>query len=186
MLSGPTVEAGSRRDAGRNESVGVDGRDDAVSVAVEDDEWHGNSGPGVPPFCIAPNADATSCAAHRQARCGSCSGVQVRVSRGHDCRHGTARGEPSDVDPRLIDGVLAHDLTGDASENRRLTGVTLLVAGTEPVPVATIVRRSRLLGIGDEERMLLGQVVHPGAGRKSVASCLPPCSMTTSGTGSPA
>ena len=55
-------------------------------------------------------------------------------------------------------------ITSDAGENRRLTRVTLLVVGTEPVPVAAIVRRSRLLGIGNDERMLLGQVVHPGAG----------------------
>ena len=74
--------------------------------------------------------------------------------------------EPNDVNPPLVDGIVAHDLTSDAGDNRGLTSVTLLVAGTEPVPVAAIVRRSRLLGIGDKERVQFGLVIHPGAGRE--------------------
>jgi len=165
--AGAAIEARARREAGGDEPLGVDRRDDVVSVAVEDDERHVNGGPGRPAVLHRlERRREIVCGPTRKPAVDSCGGVQVRVGPSHDCGHGTARGESSDVDPRLIDGVVVHDLTSDAGENRRLARATLLVAGTEPVPVATIVRGSRLLGIGDDERMLLGQVVHTGAGRE--------------------
>ena len=40
----------------------------------------------------------------------------------------------------------------------------LLVGRGEPVPVAPVVGRARLLGIGHEEGVPLGEIVHPRAG----------------------
>ena len=45
-----------------------------------------------------------------------------------------------------------------------------LVAGLEPVPVAHRVRRARLLGVGDQERVALGELVHPGGGGEVVGA----------------
>ena len=63
-----------------------------------------------------------------------------------------------------VDLVVGHDLAGDAGDDGRLARACLLVGAGEPVPVAAAVGRSRLLRVGDEEGVLLGEVVHPGAG----------------------
>ena len=45
-------------------------------------------------------------------------------------------------------------------------GVTPLVLGPEPVPVAPDVRGSRLFGVGDDERVLFSKLIHPCASRE--------------------
>ena len=91
-------------------------------------------------------------------------GVELRVGRGHHRRHGAASGESGDIHPGRVDLVVGHDLAGDAGDDRRLARACLLVGGGEPVPVAAAVGRGGLLWVGDEEGVLLGEVVHPGAG----------------------
>ena len=59
-----------------------------------------------------------------------------------------------------------HDLPGDAGDDRRLTGAAHLVAPVEPAPVAAVAHRPGLFGVGDEKRVFLGQLAHPGAGRE--------------------
>ena len=90
-------------------------------------------------------------------------GVELRVGRGHHRRHGAAGGESGDIDPGGVDLVVGHDLTGDAGDDRRLARACPLVGGGEPVPVAAAVGRGGLLRVRDEERVLLGEVIHPGA-----------------------
>ena len=92
--------------------------------------------------------------------------VQVWVGRGHDGGHGATGGKPGDVDASRIDEEIAHNLAGDASDDRGLARIGLLVRRGEPVPVATVVSRPRLLWVGDEEGVLLGELVHPRAGRE--------------------
>ena len=57
-----------------------------------------------------------------------------------------------------------HDLPGDPRDQRGLAAVALLIGGAEPVPAFLGIGRARLLGIGDEEALLFGQLVHPRAG----------------------
>ena len=54
-------------------------------------------------------------------------GVELGVGGGHDRGHRAAGGEPGDVDPVGVDGVVGHDLPGDAGDDRRLAGAGLLV-----------------------------------------------------------
>src|SRR6201993_2323859 len=53
-------------------------------------------------------------------------------------------------------------------------GAGVLVGGGEPVPVAAVVCRARLLWVGDEENVLLGELVHASAGREVSAVLLTP------------
>ncbi len=92
--------------------------------------------------------------------------VQVWVGRGHDGGHGATGGKPGDVDASRIDEEIAHNLAGDASDDCRLARIGLLVRRGEPVPIATVISRPRLLWVGNEEGVLLGELVHPCAGRK--------------------
>ena len=92
------------------------------------------------------------------------TGVELRVGRGHHRCHGTACGESGDIHPAGFDLVVGHDLTGDACDDRGLARAGPLVGGGEPVPVAAAVGGGGLLRVGDEERVLLGKVVHPSAG----------------------
>ncbi len=56
-------------------------------------------------------------------------GVELGVGRGHHRCHGAAGGESGDIDPGGVDLVVGHDLTGDAGDDRRLAGPSLLVGG---------------------------------------------------------
>ena len=95
-------------------------------------------------------------------------GIEVGVGVTHDRRRSGARGQARDEHPRRIDRVLRHDLTGDAGDQRRLTGVSRLVGHVEPIPAPLHVGRLSLGGIGDEESAALGQFVHLRAGREII------------------
>ena len=95
-------------------------------------------------------------------------GVEVGVGRPHDGGRRAARREPGDVDARRVDRVVAHDLAGDAGDQRGLAPAALLVARVEPVPALLGVGGGRLRRVGDEEAVLLGERVHLGAGGEVV------------------
>lgn len=63
-----------------------------------------------------------------------------------------------------VDIVFGDHLLGQVGDDRRLTGPGVLVLGAEPVPVAIAVGCPGSFGVGDEEVVPLGQVVHAGAG----------------------
>ena len=90
-------------------------------------------------------------------------GVELRVGRGHHRRHGAASGESGDIHPGGIDLVVGHNPAGDSGDDGRLPRACLLVGAGEPVPIAAPVGRGRLLRVGNEEGVLLGEGVHPGA-----------------------
>ena len=46
-------------------------------------------------------------------------GEEIGIGRGHDRGRGPAGREPGDIDPLRVDGILAHDLAGDARDQRR-------------------------------------------------------------------
>jgi hypothetical protein len=91
-------------------------------------------------------------------------GVQLGVCRGHHGGHGSARGEPGDEHPRGVGAVLGDDPAGETGQDRRLTCLGALVGRREPVPVAALVGCLGLLGVGHEQPVVLGELVHPGAG----------------------
>ena len=105
---------------------------------------------------------------HRQAGMDADRRVEVGIGRPHDRRRRPAGREPGDVDAPRVDRVLAHDLAGDAGDQRGLAPVAPLVGGAEPVPAALHVRRRVLRRIDDEAGALLGERVHPRAGREVV------------------
>ena len=55
--------------------------------------------------------------------------IELGIGRGHHRGHGAAGGESGDVNTRGVDRVVGHDLTGDAGDDRRLAGPSLLVGG---------------------------------------------------------
>ena len=95
-------------------------------------------------------------------------GVEIGIGLRHDGGRRTAGGQPGDVDTPRVDRVVAHDLAGDAGDQRGLALIALLVAGAEPVPALLGVGRLRLARIDDQAAMLLGERVHPRAGGEVV------------------
>jgi hypothetical protein len=93
-------------------------------------------------------------------------GIEIRICRAHDGRRGAARGEAGDEDTPGLDRDVGHDLPGDPGDQRGLAAVALLIGGAEPIPAFLGIGRTRLLGVGDEEALLFGQLVHPRAGGK--------------------
>ena len=91
-------------------------------------------------------------------------GVEIGVDRGHHRGHRAPGGESGHVHPGGVCPVAVGDLAGDPGDQRRLAGAAALVTGREPVPVPARVRRGGLLGVGDEQCLTLGQVVHAGGG----------------------
>ena len=67
-----------------------------------------------------------------------------------------------------LDTEVAHNLAGDAREERGLSLIALLISGAKPVPALRDIRRLGLRRIGDEECTLLSQIVHSRAGSKVV------------------
>jgi hypothetical protein len=90
-------------------------------------------------------------------------GENIGIGGRHDRRRCAASREPRDIDSTRIGGELLDHLHGDASDERWLAAVALLVTGVEPVPAFLHVCRLGLTRIGDQERLLLGHFVHPGA-----------------------
>jgi hypothetical protein len=67
-----------------------------------------------------------------------------------------------------LDTKVAHNLAGDAREQRGLSLIALLVSGAKPVPTLRDIRRLGLRRISDQECSLLSQLVHPRAGSKVI------------------
>ncbi len=67
-------------------------------------------------------------------------GVEIGIRVAHDRRRRAPGREPGDIDAPWINRVVAHDLTSDARDQRRLAAVTLLVPLAEPVPAFLHVR----------------------------------------------
>ena len=91
-------------------------------------------------------------------------GVQLGIRHRHDHCHGAAGGQPRNEDPVGVDAIVTAHLPGDPGDDRWLASTGTLITGAEPVPQAVPVRLPGLLGIGDQEGVPLGEVVHPGAG----------------------
>jgi hypothetical protein len=101
-----------------------------------------------------------------QSRMDADGRIEIGICGAHDGRRGTARREAGDKNAARLDRDIGHDLPGDSRDERGLAAVALLIGGAEPVPAFRGIGRTRLLGIGDEEALLLGQFVHPRAGGK--------------------
>jgi hypothetical protein len=95
-------------------------------------------------------------------------GVEIRVGHPHDGGGGPSGGKARDMDAPGIDGIVAHDLPGDAGDQRRLSPLPLLVGRAEPVPAFGVVGRRRLCGIDDQPAMLLRHHVHARPGGEIV------------------
>ena len=95
-------------------------------------------------------------------------GVEIGVGHPHDGGGRRTGREPGDIDALRVDRVVAHDLPGDARDQRRLALAALLVARAEPVPALRGVGGGGLGRIGDEAGVLLGEHVHPRAGGEVV------------------
>ncbi len=129
----------------------------------------GNAAPFVPepPAIIAIIAVPTSVAApYAKSGMDPDTGKQFGISDSHDCRHRTTRGKAGDKNPCRINNVVTLNLLDNSRENRRLALARALVACAEPIPQAIPIRLPGLFGVGDQEGVLLGEVVHPGTGRK--------------------
>ena len=113
-----------------------------------------------PRACRAPRRRPARNARPPRRRC--------RDRPAHDGGRGTAGGQPGDIDPPRVDRVVAHDLAGDAGDQRGFAPVALLVAGAEPVPAFLRIGSLGLAGIDDQAAMLLGERVHPRAGGEVV------------------
>ena len=144
-----------------DDARGVVGRDGRVGVAVEGDHRH-----------RAVQRRHGRRAAHRGGRRAGVVGTAVRqpgvhADRGEHVRvrgaqhggHRRARREARDVHAVAVDRVGGGDLVDDPGEDRRLAGAAPLVAGPEPVPVPHRVGRGHLFGAGDEEPVLLGELL---------------------------
>ena len=94
--------------------------------------------------------------------------IEVWVSRAHDCRRGTASRQAGDIHTPRPDPEVAHDLAGDARDQRGLALITLLIARVEPVPALGDIGRHVLRRISHEERLLFSEIVHPRTERKVV------------------
>ena len=163
----PTVREARRQDV-VDEARGVGRGHGRILVTMEDDQRQRlRRGPG----------RAWRALPHRRQRRGQVTGggvgqpgvdadggVQIGVDRGHHRGHRASGGKTGHVHPVGIYAVAVHDLGGDPGDQRRLAGVAPLMTGGKPVPVPARVRRAVLFGVGDQEGLTLGEVVHAGSG----------------------
>ena len=96
------------------------------------------------------------------------TGVEIGIDVAHDRRRRSACRKPRDIDALRIHAMPANDLLGDPRKERRLALPAALILRPEPIPALRDICAQSLLGIGDEEAMLLGEVVHPRSGREVV------------------
>ncbi len=104
----------------------------------------------------------------RQPRVHAHGGEDVRVRGPQHRGHRRTGREPCDVHPVAVDRVLRRHLVHDPGEDRRFPGTASLVGRLEPVPVPHRVRGGDLLGVSDEEPVLLRQLAHPRGGGEVV------------------
>ena len=162
----------------RDDLFAVAGMHRGVLVAVEHDRR--NDSPGLPrAIRTAPGSDRAPAhggkcrwqvagSAAGKARMNADRGVEIGIGRSHYRRGGPAGRKPRHVNAPGIDRVVAHDLTGDARDQRGLAPAAPLVLRPEPVPALRGVGGSRLRRIDDEAALLLGERVHARAGGEVV------------------
>jgi hypothetical protein len=80
--------------------------------------------------------------------------IHVGISRSHDSGSGPSGRQSTDVNALRVDRIVAHDLVGDARDQRRLTLTAPLVARAKPVPTLRRVRLDGLCRIDDEASLL--------------------------------
>src|SRR3954447_3543157 len=159
---GDDLIAVHRVDGGIAVSVKYNGRDGASNPA----RCSRKIGRALPHSCESRRYVAGS--ATRQSRVDADGRIKVWVSSSHYCSCGTSSRQPGDTHAPRLDTEVAHNLAGDARKERGLSLIALLISGAEPVPALRDIRRLSLRRIGDQERTLLSQVVHAGAGSKVV------------------
>ena len=99
---------------------------------------------------------------------GTDAGKQLRVGLAQHHRHRRACRQPGDVDAARVGAVPPRDLAHDAGDQRRLAGTAPLVLRLEPVPALRCIRLRSLLGVHDQEAVLVRQTIHLGARREVV------------------
>ncbi len=92
--------------------------------------------------------------------------VQLGIARAQHRRRRPPGGQPGDVHPCRVDGVLRHDLAGDAGDQGGLALAATLLGRLEPAPAARRVGRGDLLRPDDQAAPCLGGLVHPRAQRE--------------------
>ena len=161
----PVVRAACRQDAA-DEARGVGGGHGRILVTVEDDQRQrprrepGRAQRALPHRCQRRGQVAGGGVG--QSGVDADGGVQIGVDRGHHRGHRAPGGKPRHIHPFGIYVMALHDLGGDPGDERRLAGVAPLMTGGKPVPVPARVRRAGLLGVGDQEGLTLGEVIHGG------------------------
>src|SRR5258707_1038280 len=97
---------------------------------------------------------------------------EARMYANRRCSHDSSRGgsgrQPTNVDALWIDRIVAHDLAGDARDQRRLTSAPLLVGCAKPVPAFRLVCLTALCRINHKASLFFCDKVHPGAGGEIV------------------
>ena len=94
--------------------------------------------------------------------------VDIRIGHSHDCGGGRPSREAGDIDAAPVDRVAAHDLAGNAGDQRGLALAALLVARAKPVPALGGIGGRRLGGISNQAGVLFAERIHTGAGREVV------------------
>ena len=94
--------------------------------------------------------------------------IEIGIGRAHDGRRGAAGRQPGNVDTPRFDRVLAHDLSGDAGDQRGFTLAAPLVARAEPIPAPLRIGSTVLRRVGHQKGALFGQRVHARAGGEVV------------------
>ena len=138
----------------------------------------------IAPRDIAANAEGTSCAhAYGRPECTPTAAYKLGVRCRNDQRHGGACRQARDEDLPLVDPIQRRDVSRDAGDQRRLASVARLILLTKPVPAFRT--RSHGPPVPDRQRRSrVGRQARSSAclPRNRRASCVQPCSMTTSGT----
>lgn len=124
--------------------------------------------PAAPPFHRGQGRRDVARTVMRQAGTGTDSGKPLRagLTRRHGHRH--AGREPGHEDAARVGTVAARGLADDAGDQPRLAGAEPLVLRLEPVPPLRCIRVCGLLGMRDQEAVLVRHAIHLGARREVV------------------
>src|SRR5262245_21211873 len=95
--------------------------------------------------------------------------VEIRISRPHHSRHGAAGRETRHEDAGRIDIVGGNNVLSDAGNDGWLTRPAYLVLRHEPIPAQGCVCCLGLARIGNQQSMLLSEIVHACASREVVS-----------------
>ena len=95
-------------------------------------------------------------------------GVEIGVGHPHNGGGRASGREAGDIDASGVDRVVAHDLAGDARDQRRFAMATLLVARAKPIPALRGIGGGGLFWIRDQAGASLGECIHARAGGEVV------------------